>query len=58
MKDQLENSKTTSLPELELEIKRLWTLKMDNCDYLRSLVESMPRRLQAVLDNDGNATKY
>ena len=26
-------------------------------DYLQALVESMPRRLQAVLENGGNATK-
>ena len=38
----------------------LWTLKMDDCQYLRmrNLVESMLRRLQAVLESSGNATKY
>jgi hypothetical protein len=31
---------------------------MSDSDYLRSLVMSMPRRLQAVLEKGGNATKY
>ena len=58
MKGQLENCQATSVPLLEEEIKRLWVLKMSDCQYLRNLVESMPRRLQAVLENSGNATKY
>ncbi len=49
MKGELQNSKATSIPELEMEILRLWTLQMDDSDYLWSLVESMPRRLAAVL---------
>jgi hypothetical protein len=31
---------------------------MDDSAYLRSLVESMPRRLQEVISRDGNTTKY
>lgn len=31
---------------------------MDDSDYLRTLVELMPRRLMAVVENGGNATKY
>ena len=31
---------------------------MDNIDYLKSLVKSMPRRLEAIIEIDGNATKY
>ena len=58
MKGQLENCTATSIPQLKVEIMRLWTLKKDDCQYLRNLVESMPRRLQAVLENSGNATKY
>ena len=34
----------------------LWTKKMDDSDYLRSLVESMPRRLQTVLEKNGNVS--
>lgn len=58
MKTQLQDSKATSLPQLQEEIRQLWVTKMDDSAYLRALVESMPRRLQAVLDADGNATKY
>ena len=46
------------LPALQLEITRLWVTRMENSDYLRSLVESMPRRLQEVISKAGNTTKY
>ena len=49
---------STSLPALQLEITRLWVTRMENSDYLRSLVESMPRRLQEVISKAGNTTKY
>ena len=58
MKNQLKDCQATSVPLLEEEIKRLWVLKMGDCQYLRNLAESMPRRIQAVLENGGNATKY
>ena len=31
---------------------------MEDSDYLQSLVESMPRRLQEVISKAGNTTKY
>jgi hypothetical protein len=31
---------------------------MDDILYLKNLVESMPRRLEAVILNEGNSTKY
>ena len=37
---------------------RLWTVRMADSDYLRSLVESMPRRLAEVIERGGNPTKY
>ena len=58
MKAQLKDCQATSVPLLEEEIKRLWVFKMSNCQYLRNLAESMPRRIQAVLENGGNATNY
>ena len=58
IKGQLENCTATSIPQLKVEIMQLWTLKMDDCQYLRNLIESMPRRLQVVLESSGNATKY
>ena len=57
-KDQLTDCNATSLPALQLEITRLWVTRMENSDYLRSLVESMPRRLQEVISKAGNTTKY
>ena len=50
--------KATSIPELQCHIQELWTLRMGDSPYLRSLVESMPRRLQEVISRDGNTTKY
>ena len=58
MKSQLRDSKATSLPQLQREITELWVLRMDNIQYLKNLVESMPRRLQAVINGHGNLTKY
>ena len=58
MKQQLQDSKATSLPQLQQEIKELWTLQMDNIQYLKNLAESMPRRLEEVIQNEGNSTKY
>jgi hypothetical protein len=40
------------------EITRLWVTKIDDCQYLKNLVESMPRRLQQVIENEGGVTKY
>jgi hypothetical protein len=58
IREQLQDSKATSLPQLQQEIKFLWTLQMDDIQYLKNLVESMPRRLEAVILNVGNSTKY
>ena len=56
MKDQLQEKKVTSVKNL-IEIKRLWCLATPQ-DYLRTLSDSMPRRLQAVIDAGGEMTKY
>ncbi len=58
MKNKLQDSKATSLPQLQQEIKFLLTLQMDDIQYLKNLVESMPRMLEAVILNEGNSTKY
>ena len=58
IREQLQDSKATSLPQLQQEIKFMWTLQMDDIQYLKNLVESMPRRLEAVILNEGNSTKY
>ncbi len=58
MKGQLVNSTSTNLKELQEEIKRLWMIKMADSQYLKSLVESMPRRLAEVIERGGATTKY
>ncbi len=58
IREQLQDSKATSLPQLQQEIKFLWKLKMDDIQYLKNLVESMPRRLEAVILNEGNSIKF
>ncbi len=58
IREELQDSKATSLPQLQQEIKFLWTLQMDDIQYLKNLVESMLRRLEAVILNEGNSTKY
>ena len=57
MKDQLQEKKVTSVPSLQEEIKRLWCLGTPR-ELLQKLSESMPRRLQAVIDAKGEMTKY
>ena len=58
MKTQLKDTQVNSMAELQATITRLWVLRMSDSDYMRSLVESMPRRLQEVIEKAGNATKY
>ncbi len=40
------------------EIKRLWVLRMEDSQILRSPVESMPKRLLEVIERGGNTTLY
>ena len=40
------------------EIVKLWVTRMSDNSYLWSLVESMPRRLQEVIERDRATTKY
>ena len=39
-------------------LKVLWCDRMADSEYLRSLVESMPRRMAEVIEKGGNMTKY
>jgi hypothetical protein len=59
MKMQLqEDTHPTNLQALKEEITRLWVLKMADSQVLRNMVESMPDRLQEVIQWGGNTTKY
>ena len=59
MKNQLkESSRCSNLQELRQEIIKLWTEKMERIQYLQNLVDSMPRRLQDVIEKEGEFTKY
>ena len=42
---------------LEQAIKKVWVREMTT-DYCRSLLESMPKRLEAVIKAKGGPTKY
>jgi hypothetical protein len=48
MKHQLKSSTWSTMEEWTTEIKRLWLIKMDDSDYLRKLVDSLPRFLEEV----------
>jgi hypothetical protein len=38
---------------LKREVSELCVLRMDNSEYLRNLMESMPRRMEEVVSNGG-----
>ncbi len=49
---KLKETHPTNLEEFKVEIKKLWVLKMDNSQYLKKLMESMPDRIQEVIARD------
>ena len=57
LKNKVADRQTTSTQEMETAIKLLWIHNITP-EYCRNLVDSMPRRLQAVLNNRGGHTKY
>ena len=59
MKSQLyEETNCTNMEQWKQAIMRLWTVRMADSDYLRGLVESMPRRMQEVIKREENMIKY
>jgi hypothetical protein len=54
MKVQLKSTSPTNLEQLKEEILKLWVIRMEDSAYLKNLVESMPRRLQEVIERGGN----
>lgn len=57
MKDKVAEKQPSSLSCLEKAIKDVWVTEISQ-DYCKSLVNSMPRRLQMVIQNKGGHTKY
>ena len=57
LKNKVADSQPTSAQEMETAIQLVWIHEITP-EYCRNLVESMPRRLQAVLNNRGGHTKY
>ena len=49
---------TKTSDELWKELRRAWMMISNDRRYLKTLIESMPRRIQAVLDANGGPTKY
>ncbi len=54
IRDQLNISESS----LRRILRRLWALRMDDSDYLKALEESMPKRLDEVIEREGATTKY
>ena len=57
MKDQLQDRDTGSVPKLIEEIKKLWVQRTP-VSYLKNLSDSMPKRLQLIIEGGGDMTKY
>ena len=56
MKRQMQEWDTSSIPKLTEEIKDIW--KNLNGKYLKTLIDSMPNRLQEVNARKDKLTRY
>lgn len=56
LKNEIKKEDTSSLPKLKATLQRVWESLPQ--DKLQSLVDSVPRRLQAVIKKKGNTTRY
>jgi hypothetical protein len=50
MKYWLKRCSFKDMEEWKEEIKRLWTMKIDDSDCLKALVEHLPKRLAEVIE--------
>ena len=57
LKDKLTEEQPSSATQFVKVIKKKWVTDV-NADYCQTLVQSMPRRLEAVIKNKGGITKY
>jgi hypothetical protein len=58
MKLQLRKTSCTNMKEWKDKIVKVWVTRMSDSDYLKKLVESMPRRLAEVIEKDGATAGY
>ena len=52
-----ENTQPANLEILQEELKKVWSQEMST-EYFKNLSDSMPKRLQMIIKNKGNMTKY
>ena len=57
LKNKVADKQPSSAKDLEDAIKEVWICELSPA-YCRTLVESMPRRLEMVIKNNGGHTKY
>ena len=57
VKNELQELDTGSVPKLKEAINSVWCQKIP-LTMFQNLVESMPRRMQAVIESGGHMTKY
>jgi transposase len=57
MGSKINDKKPSSKRELHSSLENVWYNEISD-DYLKNLIESMPRRIKAVLKNKGGPTKY
>ncbi len=57
MKNKLTTEDISSVPKLRENLLKMWKQDISR-DYLASLSNSMPRRIEAVIKNHGDMTNY
>ena len=55
---KLEREKINNSGQLFTKITEIWENLMRNRDYLKNLIDSMPKRVNAMIDSKGESTKY
>jgi hypothetical protein len=55
---QLRETTCTNMKEQKNKIVKLWVTRMSYTNYLKKLVESMPRRLTEVIKKEKAITTY
>jgi hypothetical protein len=53
---RLKGTSPTSVEQLKKEILKLWVIRMEDFTCLKNMAESMPLRLQEVIEWGGNMT--